>query len=71
MAVLGWSIGNYRPTVLNTTRIQTSPRTSKAALNVRISCVLGLITCHIKAQNDMISPSLSRRYIESPSIRVL
>jgi hypothetical protein len=47
---------DYGPVNLNTTRIPKRPSRSNAALNIRISCVLGSTTRHIKAQSAAISP---------------
>jgi len=42
--------------ILKTAKITKRPRTSNAALNIRMSCVLGSTKRHIKAQIAAISP---------------
>ena len=42
---------NYCPVSLSTARINKRPRTSSAALNTRLSCVLGSTNRHIQVQS--------------------
>ncbi len=59
---------NYGPVNLNTTRIPKRPSRSNAALNIRISCVLGSTTRHIKAQSVAINPIRKTNNIKLPNI---
>ena len=59
---------NYRPVILNMTRIPKRPSRSTAALNMRINCVLGFNSFHTKAQRAAISDILKIKDIKSVNI---
>ena len=59
---------NHRPAILNRTRIPKRPRRSTAALNIRMSCVLGSKIFHTKAQRATISDIRKIKDIRSVNI---
>ena len=67
----GEAVNNYCPVILTTARIAARPSSSNAALNMRISCVLGCTSRHTKAQTAATSPTRKRKDIKSRTIRVL
>lgn len=59
---------NYRPVILNMTRIPKRPSKSTAALNMRINCVLGFKTFQTNAQRAAISDIRKIRDTKSVNI---
>ena len=49
------SVCNHWPITFSITRINNKPSTSRAALNILMSCVLGSMNFHTKAQTATIS----------------
>ena len=52
----GLKESNHWPAILKTAKITKRPSTSNAALNIRMSCVLGSTNRHTKPQIAAISP---------------
>ena len=46
---------DYCPVIFNIARITNKPSTSRAALSIRMSCVLGSMNFHTKAQRAAMS----------------
>jgi hypothetical protein len=61
---------NHRPVILNTTRTPKRPSKSTAALNIRMSCVLGSKSRQTKAQSATISNMRKTKYTMSPNINI-
>ena len=61
----------YRPVILSAARIPKRPNRSNAALNIRMSCVLGSTDRHMKAQNAAISPIRKTKDTMLPNINIL
>ena len=62
---------NHHPVNLNTAKMPKRASRSNAALNIRMSCVLGCTNRHIQAQSVAISPMRKIKDTIPPNIDIL